>query len=816
MRAGGVPLDIDFTLATAYRFNNTVRIDFTANLGKTPGLTRRMLNDMTIMAGNPLAPGSVANFVRMTYTYQTSSFERTVSINKGINDLVQVETGAVDPQGVHVVQVPDFWELQNLRLEITLAVQDLLQHLNEHIEHYHKVIWWYMDRDRLFMLLDGFYVPGTPGVSIASVVEREPIAIVGNALVFRVSAGSFLGWSVYDTPKKLYNYYWGNQPARDPLYVSLPTDGLYAQTIMDECLALEEHKGDLDWVLDDLEPALGDIDPSSLTSRNVPPAATTPTPFPSTIINLQNAPAAPDPSGLAGALGAVTNANAFRDMAGLPGTQAGAQAALTTAANLATNFGNQAAALELAKTTKADQATRSANQKLASIKNAKDKGLTDETTAAQQAKDVLSSMNPDSNSVEAPHKNPAINSAIEAARSVPGSTVEANTAEGAVKVAIGNPGVQLASLNQPIQEFCAFFGPGTVNVTEQALREAVVQSAVDERDIWFNAAGNVIREDANSQFGHLVRYWLGRFGDVPPDHLAALQAKAVDGTVNYGLLHNAATSAADVNIEVIRVRNDLMTVAAGAPALVRGRVEASVRKSRDSGVILPDTSRTAWSSVFVSATIRKVAMDLGIESMDSGVHEGKNGLLLYHNAHRVYVAEAFKRKAASVAGTYHSFETTGRAVQVGDIIVQDRQAGAIRDVWRYADIPTLATTGRNMHCDIVVEVAAGGDHAVTIGGNLGNSTRRRGYPIDADGKLIVNREQDYVQEDDAGVLPAIPATNAAAGLRSLSTGRIFALLSPVSFASRYPVSGSKTEPTSSSPGSPLRALSRQDATSSNR
>jgi hypothetical protein len=778
--ANGVVLDVDFTMATAYRFNNTVRVDFTANLAGA-GLTRRTLSDLTVKATKPLTPGSVANFVRAAYTYQTSSFERTVSINKGINDLVLVDTGAIDTQGAHVVQVPDFWELQNLRAEITLAVHDLLQHLNEHVEHYHKVIWWYMDRDRLFMLLDGFYVPGTPGVSIASVVEREPIAIVGNALVFRVSAGSFLGWGIYDTPEKLYNYYWGNQPARDPLYVSLPTDGLYAQTIMDECLALEEHKGDLDWVLDDIEPALGEIDPSLLTSRNAPPAApATPSPLPSTLINLQNAPAAPDPVGLAGVLGAVTNANAFRDMAGLAGTQAGAQAALTAAAGLATNFGNQAAAIELAKTAKADQATKSANQKLASIKNAKDKGLTDDATAAQQAKDVLSSMNPDSNSVEAPHQNPAITSAIEAAKGVPGSTVEASTAEGSVKVALGDPGIRLASLSdQTIKTFCAFFGPGAVAVSEQAMRDAIVKAAVDERALWFDAAGNVIREDANSQFGHLVRYWLGRYGDVPPNHLAALQAKAIDGTVNYGLLRNAGTSDADVNTEVTRVRTDLMTAAAGAPAVVRSRVESSVRNARDSGVIMPEKSRTAWSAIFVSATVRKVAVDLGIEAMAAGVQEGRNGLLLYHDAHRVYVADAFRRRRAGIAGTYHAFDTTERAVEVGDIIVQDRQAGAIGDVWKFADIPALATTGRQMHCDIVTEVTAGSDHVVTIGGNLGNSARNRAYPVDADGKLVVNREQDYVQENDAGVLPAIPATNVTAGLRSESTGRIFALLSPM-------------------------------------
>lgn len=48
-------------------------------------------------------------------------------------------------------------------------------------------------------------------------------------------------------------------PRRIPLYISLPTDGLYAQTIMDECLALEEHQGSVDWVLNDPDPELGTI-----------------------------------------------------------------------------------------------------------------------------------------------------------------------------------------------------------------------------------------------------------------------------------------------------------------------------------------------------------------------------------------------------------------------------------------------------------------------------------------------------------------------------------------------------------------------------
>jgi hypothetical protein len=436
LRIGSNQFNIDSTLATRYQFNRTVRIDFVVPPEQLGGLRRTDLQNLTVIPVNSLPPGSVGNLTRMQLTYSTARFERSVQARTGVNDLIRPETGIRDSASVLVPLDP--WESVDERLEITRSVRELIEHLNEHVEYYHKAIWWHMDRDRLLMMLDGFYVPNSNNVSIASVVDREPIGIIGNCLVYRVGAASYIGYGKITTPADLYNLYVEKQPLRDPVLVSLPTDGLYAQTIMDECLALEEHYGNLDWALNDKDPELGFIDPSLLASRRADQtAATTPTPFPSTIINLQNAPEAPAPSGLQGVLNAVTNPNAFRDMAGLAATQANALAALNTAAGLATNFGNQAAALELAKTQKAQEATKSADQKLASIQRAKEKGLATDAEAATQAKEVLSAMNPDTPKGEAPHENAAINSAISTAKDVPGSTIEANTGEGAVKVSIG-------------------------------------------------------------------------------------------------------------------------------------------------------------------------------------------------------------------------------------------------------------------------------------------------------------------------------------------------------------------------------------------
>ena len=122
--------------------------------------------------------------------------------------------------------------------------------------------------------------------------------------------------------------------------ISLPTEGVYAQAIMDDCEACEEHFGSTDWVLSDKEPELAEFPDSFFDSRkSVTPANTDASQMPAAIINLQNAPAAPDPAGFGNVLNTLGSSNSFRDQAGLAGTQENARHALEQAAGLATSFG---------------------------------------------------------------------------------------------------------------------------------------------------------------------------------------------------------------------------------------------------------------------------------------------------------------------------------------------------------------------------------------------------------------------------------------------------------------------------------------------
>jgi len=340
-----------------------------------------------------------------------------------------------------------------------------------------------------------------------------------------------------------------------------------------------------------------------------------------------------------------------------------------------------------------------------------------------------------------------------------------------------------AAFAEPIQTVCGFFGPDNVVLTEQNLRDGVRDVALQERQAWFDAAGNARSETELGQFGQLVFYNLGRESAILPTTLTAAQAAAISGGVNYNVLWSDASTNAQVNTAVSQVRTALLTGAPnpGNPANLNTLVDQSLRNARSSRL-----DGFAWSSVFVCTCVRRMAIQLGIEGEVQGTHVGRDELLLAHEAHRVYVVEAFRRRFGpnQKDGTYHAFRIDERAPQVGDIVVQDRQANNIGGVVTFDQIPTVLPAGRNMHGDIVVEVNA--TDVVTVGGNLSGGVRRRRFPLDANGRLVVAREQLFTQEAADGSLAAVPVVNNAAGLNGQSTGRLVTLLSLVQVCAAVP------------------------------
>jgi hypothetical protein len=118
--------------------------------------------------------------------------------------------------------------------------------------------------------------------------------------------------------------------------------------------------------------------------------------------------------------------------------------------------------------------------------------------------------------------------------------------------------------------------------------------------------------------------------------------------------------------------------------------------------------------------------------------------------------------------------------------MQDRQKNVTDEtVVTFESIPRVLPQGHELHGDIVVDVNK--DYVTTIGGNLGNSVKQRGYPRNSDGYLAVAKDHLYTREGDTpGLSTPKPPTqekrdklNKVKTLNPSSRHRIFAALSIV-------------------------------------
>ena len=340
-----------------------------------------------------------------------------------------------------------------------------------------------------------------------------------------------------------------------------------------------------------------------------------------------------------------------------------------------------------------------------------------------------------------------------------------------------------SSAYEELVEVCGFFGPNNVRRTEQEVRDAVVARANAEWAAWHDAAGAPRLEGDRDMFGRLAGYYLGANGSILPDTLTSAQSAAL-GTIDYAPLLASTASTATIAAEAARLRGLLLAGAPGATAAgLTTKVENAITQAREahkhSGLF------KAWSAAFVSTCVRGAATTLGLEGVigPGRQHVGRDALLLASLKHAVYTVQARTRRAARLPrrqGTYHAFTPGERAPQRGDIIVQDR-----RDNIAAPQVARLATlqSGLITHGDIVVEVQE--QFVVTVGGNVGDSARKRRYPRTAQGLLVVQRQQMYTQENDAGTLPDLPSQTQAA-LAGRSTARIFSLLSVVEECAAVP------------------------------
>jgi hypothetical protein len=321
-------------------------------------------------------------------------------------------------------------------------------------------------------------------------------------------------------------------------------------------------------------------------------------------------------------------------------------------------------------------------------------------------------------------------------------------------------------------------------VDVEVVRKAIQLAATVEASVW-RAGGKLVFENARGQLGHLVRYWLATNPDIRPDDLLAIQKRAT--TITYPEeFFTPRPGKGPVPEAVVCARRDLLSAvpeAARRTALkdaVEGRLVMAFKAFHD--------DKNPWSAAFVMAFAREVAIQVGLERVEGGVHRGKHALLKVTPAarHLDYV-KAAKVQTAPLA--YHAFLPGGRAVAVGDIIVMDRAARTPMGVISLKQLPPTGET----HGDIVVAVDTSTGFAITVGGNVGDpdegdpdvrpardSVRCRRFPLTADGRLQVGDDTKFEQEGNtAGTFksPRDAKDPAKGQLARASTRRIFALLS---------------------------------------
>ena len=251
-----------------------------------------------------------------------------------------VNDDLLDKTIFYIPENPD--EKRDPRREDRYLAAKLIEHLNGNLEYYNKVLWFSLDPDRRYMLLDGFSIQtfkddGTlihaPGglKSLASVVKNDVIAVAGNSLIFPVAPGYRVSGSfilpVSEDAKKdqvsLFDHYAPLTPP-EPYRISVPTKGVFAEAVQGACNACE--KIETERLQDWNRYPIGD-EPTAITP------ITTPTPvvtdwraafkdFATPMINIQNAPTTPAPgAGLQGLADLLGKTGIFKDITGLDANQ---------------------------------------------------------------------------------------------------------------------------------------------------------------------------------------------------------------------------------------------------------------------------------------------------------------------------------------------------------------------------------------------------------------------------------------------------------------------------------------------------------------
>lgn len=547
-------------------------------------------------------------------------------------------------------------------------VEELFEHLNSNLEHYNKVLWRNLDPDRRYMLLDGFNIEiydrsgGPIGYrSLASVVKNDLITIVGNALVFPVADGynvsqTHISVNSEEPQPSLLDHY---RPVREvePYRLSVPTRGVYMESVMGQCDACEDVKEDSsqDWDRFRTE------EPTAISP------VVTPTPmrtdwraiwaqFAQPLIALQTAREAPAPgAGLQGLSEALANAETFRDVTGLAGNQE------NVIRTYLSNQENARAFAEMAKTM-AMQEHNSENSRsiMQSLDNAREQGAISEGDYSELVQDHLGQQIDGGARRQAEERRessrePSLTHAaidaveqgreVEAQRTQTDGTAESlNVSKGSTKEA-GQAGQPVATWMCDVPDMSAF-------------KRNLAICTIREYNYWHRAGGPT-----------------GRAGN------ARWESDRGDDIVNMRpRLEQYWQACFDTNMCGIATRR-----------LTDSQIDTKIANER------------AWSAAFISDLISQAGIT-------------NNNVFVHSQRHVDFIAQARLNRNNNERGNpFWAYRINEYAPEVGDIV--GRSSSGIN----YDNVVNLTTgevRRGHSHTDIVIEKPPNANYIVVMGGNL--------------------------------------------------------------------------------------------------
>ncbi|MEM7338750.1 MAG: papain-like cysteine protease family protein [Actinomycetota bacterium] len=410
------PIECDMTMVSPYRPGALHLVSFRAT-SVPAGITRSMIRAVRVESNlDGLSPNSTTVLRMANVAYSNEYRRHRLVPNKWMrNDVFEGDGALVSTRTLTRS------EERNPREEDRELYVGLIKHLNEFVEHYHQVIWWRMDPNRRFMLLDGFVAPRSNGRSLASVVENRLLSIVGNCLVMPVAPGCQLDPLVTGPdgePVDLLEAYRPPLPFA-PKRISLPTRGVHAEAILGECNSCEVRDDTRfwDWASEEIpnnDPT--EISQISTSSRRQDAADVTPTDFPAPVVAIQNAPAAPDPTSIAALANLLGQENLFKDVTGLEQNQLNAQAAFEQALKTSNAFGKMAAS-----GAKASFANRNSDRVMRKVAEAEESGLLSSDDAGDVVSKLMGVMSGDTTDSDTPlAQEPVVKKALAAVNAAPG------------------------------------------------------------------------------------------------------------------------------------------------------------------------------------------------------------------------------------------------------------------------------------------------------------------------------------------------------------------------------------------------------------